>query len=122
MINGFQPFRDYCCSTGILLVVHGIPGERGPSVRSGGSEVAPAFGLRVLAAPLSLRRNMPGLAPLQPVPRTQSAGETGRTPHTLARATNRLASRPTRSHPVTPEFRDEPIILEGASDEPAGPC
>jgi len=42
--------------------------------------------------------------------------------HTLARATNRLASMFTRSHPVTPEFRDEPIILQGASDEPAGPC
>jgi len=55
--------------------------ERRLAVRSGGSEVAPAFGLRVLAAPLFLRRGVMGLATRQPVPRNQSAGETGRTPN-----------------------------------------
>jgi len=62
-------------------VLHGILGERRRSVRGGRSEVAPAFGLRVLEAPLSLRRITPSLAPRQPVPRSQSAGETGRTPN-----------------------------------------
>jgi len=62
-------------------VFHRIPGERRRSVRGGGSEVAPAFGVRVLAAPLSLRRDTPGLAPRSPVPQSQSAGETGRTPN-----------------------------------------
>jgi hypothetical protein len=35
----------------------------------------------VLEAPLSLRRDMPTLAPRQPVPRSESAGETERTPN-----------------------------------------
>jgi len=35
----------------------------------------------VLEAPLSRRRDTPSLAPRQPVPRSQSGGETGRTPN-----------------------------------------
>jgi len=62
-------------------VFHGMPGERRCSVRGGWSEVVPAFGVRVLEAPLSVRHDTPSLAPPQPVPRSQSAGETGRTPN-----------------------------------------
>jgi len=93
----------------LFQVLHGIPGERRPSVRSDWSEVAPAFGLRVLEAPLSLRRDTPTLALRQPVPRSQSAGETGRTLPRRRDWREQPDARLARFQPFTPESREEPV-------------
>ncbi len=79
--------------------------SRAPVGCRAASEIAPAFGVRVLEAPLSLRRDTPTLAPRQPVPRSQSAGETGRTPNAGAQSSS------------VPIFRG-PVAADGRTHSP----
>jgi len=94
-------------------VLHEIPGERRPSIRRGGSEVAPAFGLRVLAAPLSHSRDTSSFAPRSPVPRSQSAGETGRTPNAGAshQPLSQRARPPASVHPGIPRRAKKNLVV-----------
>ena len=93
---------------GFLLVLHGIPGGRERSVRGGASEIAPAFGVRVLAAPLSLRDDTPRPAPRRPWPHSQSAGSGRRTPNARAskRAPDLSALLQSPRNPVKDLFLD----------------